>query len=1581
MAEQPTDPTPAAPQPEQPSDHSTNEHSTPPRKKKRTWVKVIGVALLLIILLIVFLPAIASTGPVKSFAVNQINDSLNGTVEINDWSIGWTSGVDVDGVKVLDAQGVTILTVSRVRVPINLIDAARGNYALGDVLIERPDLVKFVIYEDGTTNYGRLVKADPDEPKKPDDPSDDDVPDLSGKITVSELKGSIFHGEGGPAVMVIQPSDLVVDIPDINGMISNDVRLAFGPSGAQPGTLTLAGTVDAIEGKQIAVDQLAADQKLALANVDLAALAPILKLAGLDATLTGIANGAMVVGVVAGRDASANGEITVERFALGGGLLNGDTFQSRVLRLPVQVTSASQGGVMRVTAKDTGLHFDQGSVTLTADAPLAALQNAAAQKAPGAEGTARLDVQIPRFAELANQLPNTLKLAQGVRLTEGSLSQVLDIALTKEAAAITSTLDLKGVQGTKDGQPLRPLDPVHLTAGATSFGGQDLRNLALKLTSGFATAQGGGESLANLNLTSNVDLKKLREQAGQFTDAFDAIESGTAALTLTTAGDVTQENTLIDTKLNVEVRDLNVVEPATQPSETATVMLREPWMRLGVTGGIQRGTTNFVDGVKDLIVTLQTNNPQKPTVDLETTANLVMTPQGVTAPVFRLTKLNVDIPAARSEFRAFLDVLDENDLEPTAGRITLENPMAGSYDGTSLVINADAPLALVAANITLRKTDPATKAQTTPIDNRTVRVNAAGAFDLGETFAARLSQLAIVEDSKLFNISKEGGDLVVRIPASGAVQGSGALVMTADLVGLNQVLGAFGSPLIEKQPDGSMDLQAGQVGARVKLAATAKQTNIDGAVDVNGLTITTAAEPIQNETIQTVLKMTSPADGSVMSGSVNIVSSFVKAAAEDLQLQLQKPGSDEAPAVWEIVRRADVTADVESLSKLYSLANAFSAPEAQPTVAADGEPAEPEPPLNVQSGSARVRVAVAREGQQTNLSVSEARISNLAFEKGSGSFKSPRDIVITVAASLDATDTIRQINVTKLTGDLAVATATLTEPLVISNLDTNATAKGALKVDGKIEEIARLLEALAGEAPGTTYPYAGQLAMTQRVTSAGGPIQLTGKATATDFVVFQEGTQTPAFTEKQLHLTQDVTLDTAAKRAVIKTLALDMVSSDALKLNVTGGVTDWATARKLDDNTRLDLTYDLAKLWPIIKPLISDTPEDYKDLVIAGQAQRTFVLNGSYPATDANGNELPFHEAIKSLTASGGLTVQKFNYEGFDLTDLDLPLYLLPNGQLVTVYADRPREKRHPAPAQLNGGTIDLGGFTIDLGHEQPRLSIPKKQGLLANVSLNPVFAHNILGKFLNPSFVDPEQARGLIDVTVGEVVNVPLGDLITGKNEGRAFVIMSIREVQIGNKFINDLLGRLNVDTRDGAIRSNIRDAQITIENGILAQDLDFALEGFTLAFNGRVRLADQALLPLNLSIPTARLRALSEDLQKYVPPSITIPITGTTTAPKWNLDVVVQNLAVEAGKKALLGGALDRALGREPAPAPTVPGTGGATTKPAEPAKPQDPLGGLLEGIFNRARENDRDRDEEKKPPAEKQPSGSDRISQPKP
>src|SRR5829696_7262458 len=83
----------------------------PPKKRRRRWPWVILGIVLLLILLVVLAPTIASTGPVRSLVVGQINKNVNGTVQIADWSLGWTSGIDVGGVKVFDENKMDILEI------------------------------------------------------------------------------------------------------------------------------------------------------------------------------------------------------------------------------------------------------------------------------------------------------------------------------------------------------------------------------------------------------------------------------------------------------------------------------------------------------------------------------------------------------------------------------------------------------------------------------------------------------------------------------------------------------------------------------------------------------------------------------------------------------------------------------------------------------------------------------------------------------------------------------------------------------------------------------------------------------------------------------------------------------------------------------------------------------------------------------------------------------------------------------------------------------------------------------------------------------------------------------------------------------------------------------------------------------------------------------------------------------------------------------------------------------------------------------------------------------------------------------
>ena len=66
-----------------------------PKRRRRRWPWVILILLLLVVGLVALGPTLASTSPVRSMVLSQVNNNLNGKVTIDDWSLGWFSQTHV----------------------------------------------------------------------------------------------------------------------------------------------------------------------------------------------------------------------------------------------------------------------------------------------------------------------------------------------------------------------------------------------------------------------------------------------------------------------------------------------------------------------------------------------------------------------------------------------------------------------------------------------------------------------------------------------------------------------------------------------------------------------------------------------------------------------------------------------------------------------------------------------------------------------------------------------------------------------------------------------------------------------------------------------------------------------------------------------------------------------------------------------------------------------------------------------------------------------------------------------------------------------------------------------------------------------------------------------------------------------------------------------------------------------------------------------------------------------------------------------------------------------------------------------
>lgn len=109
--------------------------------------RILGTVLVLVILLVVLvalLPTIASSNGVRRAVLKKVNSGLDGKLDIEKWSIGWRSGVRLDGISFADNAGKVSVKVDSVIAPISVPSLLGSVKDLGHIEIVKPVIVAIV---------------------------------------------------------------------------------------------------------------------------------------------------------------------------------------------------------------------------------------------------------------------------------------------------------------------------------------------------------------------------------------------------------------------------------------------------------------------------------------------------------------------------------------------------------------------------------------------------------------------------------------------------------------------------------------------------------------------------------------------------------------------------------------------------------------------------------------------------------------------------------------------------------------------------------------------------------------------------------------------------------------------------------------------------------------------------------------------------------------------------------------------------------------------------------------------------------------------------------------------------------------------------------------------------------------------------------------------------------------------------------------------------------------------------------------------------------------------------------------------
>ncbi|MBC8109386.1 MAG: hypothetical protein H7Z14_22570, partial [Anaerolineae bacterium] len=1026
----------------------------------------------------------------------------------------------------------------------------------------------------------------------------------------------------------------------------------------------------------------------------------------------------------------------------------------------------------------------------------------------------------------------------------------------------------------------------------------------------------------------------------QFVDLGGRQLAGTGQFKITTDGDPTTNDAPIAASANVNLANIRISGVANQPIDLTRVTLTSG-------GQLQRDKDGKPQSLNNGTMNFQSGDEKSPLVNVVASANLAGLSSGtITAPSFKLAKFEVNgLDEVQRQFGGLVPALKEQGIELKSGAIYAN--VAGSFDGKTVTLSE--PLGFSMPNIVVNKGGKQV------FGREDISGKIAGSVALGDAINANLSEMTVGAKSGLFSIATDA-PVNVTLAKSGGIAGNGAIKIGADLARLSSIAQAFGGAI--EATNSSGQVTSGKLDGTLKLAqAQETSINFDGRV-LNLSVSANGQQPIKNETVTITLDATATGDmKGVNVKSANVASTFANAKVSDAQLAL-------GGAPLEMVRKAIVDVDVPNLPAVYGLMNAFAPPTApapnarleqsigHPTLLLamqrkkrDAAPAEAPvantEPIAITGGSAKLKLTVDRPdgATQTNVNLSEMKVSKLQLARGKQTYAFEKDIDLKLAASLaNKGELVDSITVNELSGDLGgVAMIAMPEKLSVTSPQDKLQANGAIKLDGTIDALVPLLAVLQGAEP---LPYSGNYSLLQRISTTrandGNVINLVGNISVPQFSM-KDGDKT-AF-EDAIEVKNDLSANLDTETATIKTLNVSMPRSNALVVNTVGSVAKWNTARTIS-GAKLDLTYDLATLWKIAFPMLSpEMREQYKELKVAGKKTSTFNVSGAFPKKDT------VYQSFKSLNADGSIGLELLDLpQGITAQMIDLP-FKVTGGVLVTQAGSigarpptpedsndgkangsglagllgggggtrrnatepptgtktKPAPELKPENGYANTGALNLAGITVDLTTPNLNLTIPKDKQILQQVRLNPVLADS-LGKIGAVLFVGSSTAEGLINLRVAQFNRVPIGDLTSRDRHANATLVLNVEDVKLSGIVTSVLAKALGAD----AISGRIPDSTISIASGLARTDLTVlidkeiedaktgkrVLQGQPLKFNGAVSLADLRLQDFIVDISP---ELLIRDLRKYAPNGAVIPLRGFATKPELDIQKFIAENAIK--------------------------------------------------------------------------------------
>lgn len=130
--------------------NTSGDRPPKPRKRRRyPWI-LLGV-LVVLLAMVAAAPSLLSSPPLRNAVLNWYNQSIPGSMSVEELSLSWLGGQSARNVAINDSQGAGILKLDELTTDLSLLDALRRRLSLGRTVLTGLD-IDLHIGEDGTDN-------------------------------------------------------------------------------------------------------------------------------------------------------------------------------------------------------------------------------------------------------------------------------------------------------------------------------------------------------------------------------------------------------------------------------------------------------------------------------------------------------------------------------------------------------------------------------------------------------------------------------------------------------------------------------------------------------------------------------------------------------------------------------------------------------------------------------------------------------------------------------------------------------------------------------------------------------------------------------------------------------------------------------------------------------------------------------------------------------------------------------------------------------------------------------------------------------------------------------------------------------------------------------------------------------------------------------------------------------------------------------------------------------------------------------------------------------------------------------------